>query len=166
MGDISPKTITDATTLLVHYGIPEHMAPVMAADVAAWARFHVHQKGLIGKLGFVFSARIMQICNNVDSASHVNRSMGGPRANMANLEKGLYEPEEMRPDIWQEHIEEYEKKEELVWTRECETVDTEECERCGKREVWLYIMQLRSLDEGTTMRVICKPCGHAWTHNN
>jgi hypothetical protein len=165
MAEVPTEMIAEATGLLQRYNVPPEVAPVLAADVADWARHHVYQGGLIGKLSFVFRQKVKQICDNLDPGSHVN---GGSchRVDPVSLQEGRYEPEDLRPDIWQPHIEEYEKKEELVWTRECETVDTEECERCGKREAWIYTMQLRSLDEGTTMRVICKPCGYAWTHNN
>ena len=40
------------------------------------------------------------------------------------------------------------------------------CEKCGVQEVRFYTLQLRSVDEGTTVFYSCPACGHKWSANN
>ncbi len=42
----------------------------------------------------------------------------------------------------------------------------EPCIRCGNPEVYYYTMQLRSVDEGSTVFYSCPKCKHKWKLNN
>jgi DNA-directed RNA polymerase I subunit RPA12 len=42
----------------------------------------------------------------------------------------------------------------------------ENCPSCNFPEVEYYTMQMRSVDEGSTVFYECFECGHKWSHNN
>ncbi|EIN04388.1 DNA-directed RNA polymerase I kDa polypeptide [Punctularia strigosozonata HHB-11173 SS5] len=43
---------------------------------------------------------------------------------------------------------------------------TERCPSCGHDEAYSKEMQLRSVDEGSTILYTCVSCGHGWRVNN
>ena len=45
------------------------------------------------------------------------------------------------------------------------TID-EPCPKCGHPELYFYTMQLRSVDEGSTVFYECHKCGHKFSQNN
>jgi DNA-directed RNA polymerase I subunit RPA12 len=42
----------------------------------------------------------------------------------------------------------------------------EPCIKCGAKEVGFYTLQLRSVDEGSTVFYECPECDHTWSVNN
>ena len=42
----------------------------------------------------------------------------------------------------------------------------EPCPKCNHPELYFYTMQLRSVDEGSTVFYECKQCGHKFSQNN
>jgi DNA-directed RNA polymerase I subunit RPA12 len=42
----------------------------------------------------------------------------------------------------------------------------EPCPKCGNHELYFYTMQLRSVDEGSTVFYECPKCAHKYSQNN
>lgn len=45
-------------------------------------------------------------------------------------------------------------------------VINEPCPKCAHPELYFYTMQLRSVDEGSTVFYECPKCNHKWSQNN
>ena len=71
--------------------------------------------------------------------------------------------QEMRPDKWQELIEEKAKKDKNKFETNVEaSTDTFTCRKCKSNKCTYYQMQTRSADEPMTTFVTCIECGQRW----
>eukprot|EP01089_Gocevia_fonbrunei_P001076 TRINITY_DN11029_c0_g1_i1.p1 TRINITY_DN11029_c0_g1~~TRINITY_DN11029_c0_g1_i1.p1 ORF type:complete len:130 (+),score=3.53 TRINITY_DN11029_c0_g1_i1:39-428(+) len=50
--------------------------------------------------------------------------------------------------------------------KQSRAVVNEECPECGNAKMFFHTMQLRSVDEGTTVFYECTKCGHKYSTNN
>lgn len=71
--------------------------------------------------------------------------------------------QEMRPDKWQELIEEKAKKDKNKFENNVEaSTDTFTCRKCKQNKCTYYQMQTRSADEPMTCYISCCVCGNRW----
>lgn len=74
-----------------------------------------------------------------------------------------YQPHELLPEKWNEHIENKNKKDENICnSKQLAKTDMFKCSKCKKRECSYYELQVRSADESMTVFITCVNCGHRW----
>jgi DNA-directed RNA polymerase subunit M/transcription elongation factor TFIIS len=81
-----------------------------------------------------------------------------------SIEKlAYYQPYELLPDKWNEHVENRNKKDDNICnSKQIAKTDMFKCCKCKKRECSYYELQVRSADESMTVFITCLNCGHRW----
>lgn len=76
-----------------------------------------------------------------------------------NVEEVLTKSSQTQKPSWISDEEEQEQMEKHA-------VIEEPCPKCGNPEMYFYTMQLRSVDEGSTVFYECPKCNHKYSQNN
>lgn len=81
-----------------------------------------------------------------------------PRVSPMSL--GSMKPDQLNPDINRKLVDELNMRAAQQIVQKYSKMNT--CGRCGQKKTTEYELQLRSGDEGGTLKITCVVCGHVW----
>lgn len=71
-------------------------------------------------------------------------------------------PQEIRPDIWKELVENKKERDSAYGARPAANTSMYRCRKCQSKECHYFGLQTRSGDEPMTIFVTCLNCGNRW----
>ena len=120
----------------------------------------------------VYINKVNQILTLLIPSSYIYKNHSEYDHFLMNLQKNdkiilkkiaFYQPHELLPDKWNEHLENKNKKDDSICnSKQLAKTDMFKCSKCKKRECSYYELQVRSADESMTVFITCLNCGHRW----